>query len=260
MRCRTQIFHEDNRVAHTVDYEGQPGRRPLTYDELQALFDAVDGRVELARARGRKGALTAMRDAALIKTIYAFGLRRNEARMLDLADLRRSPKSPQYGTCGALFVRYGKASSGGPPKRRTVLTVPEMDWITDVMQHWILEVRPLLCPGKLAALFVTERAGRMSLRGLNVAFTQARDDAGLPAELDLHALRHSYVHAPGGVRLSRAVRVAASGAISTRARQPSIRECRTNTERGCCGGHCSTSTATYGRTSDQENGCAVDPA
>lgn len=23
-----QIFHEDNRVAHVVDYEGQPGRRP----------------------------------------------------------------------------------------------------------------------------------------------------------------------------------------------------------------------------------------
>ena len=50
-----QIFHEDNRVAHVVEYEGRPGRRPLTYDEVQALFDAVDRRVEQARARGRKG-------------------------------------------------------------------------------------------------------------------------------------------------------------------------------------------------------------
>jgi site-specific recombinase XerD len=33
----------------------------------------------------------------------------------------------------------------------------------------------------------------MSVRGLNVAFTQARDAAGLLAEHDLHALRHSYV-------------------------------------------------------------------
>ncbi|MFI0448490.1 tyrosine-type recombinase/integrase [Actinomadura sp. 6N118] len=188
-----QVFHEDNRVAHVADYEGRPARRPLTYDEIQALFDVVDGRVEEVQSRGRKGALTAIRDAALLKTIYAFGLRRGEARMLDLADLRRAQKAPQYGRYGALFVRYGKASRGSPPKRRTVLTVPEMDWIVDVLDHWITEVRPLMSPGKLAALFVTERAARMSVRGLDHAFAQARDAAGLPPELDLHALRHSYI-------------------------------------------------------------------
>jgi integrase/recombinase XerC len=161
-----QIFHEDNRVAHVAEYEGQPTRRPLTYDEVQALFDAVDGRVEETRTRGRKGALTAIRDAALLKTVYAFGLRRNETRMLDLADLRRAPKAPQYRQYGGLYVRYGKASNGSPPKRRTVLTVPEMDWIVDVLDHWITEVRPVFSPGKLAALFVTERSSRMSLRGL----------------------------------------------------------------------------------------------
>lgn len=137
-----QIFHEDNRVAHVLEHEGQPGRRPLTYDEVQALFDAVDGRAEEVRARGRKGALTAMRDAALLKTVYAFGLRRNETRMLDLADRRRQPKMPQYEQYGGLFVRYGKASNGSPPKRRTVLTVHEMDWIVDVLDHWVTEVRP----------------------------------------------------------------------------------------------------------------------
>ncbi len=46
-----QIFHEDNRVAQVVDYEGRPGRRSLTYDEVQALFDAADGRAEATRAR-----------------------------------------------------------------------------------------------------------------------------------------------------------------------------------------------------------------
>jgi site-specific recombinase XerD len=188
-----QIFHDDNRVTHVAEYEGQPGRRPLTYDEVQALFDAVDGRAEAAKARGRKGMLTAMRDAALLKTIYAFGLRRNEARMLDLADLRRAQKWPQYGQFGALFVRYGKASKGSPPKRRTVLTVREFDWIVEILDSWVSEIRPAFSPGKLSALFVTERSSRMSLRGLNTAFEQARDAAGLPAELDLHSLRHSYV-------------------------------------------------------------------
>jgi site-specific recombinase XerD len=188
-----QIFHEDNRVAHVVEYEGRPGRRPLTYDEVQALFDAADGRAEATRSRGRKGALTAMRDAALLKNVYAFGLRRNETRGLDLQDLRRNPRVPQYGRCGGLLVRFGKASNGSPPKRRTVLTVPEMDWITDVLEYWITEVRPLFSPGSLAAIWVTERASRISLRGINEAFEQARDAAGLPSELDLHSLRHSYV-------------------------------------------------------------------
>ena len=74
-----QIFHEWNSVAHVAEYEGRRARRPLTYDEVQALFDAADARVEQIRARGRKGALAALRDAAMLKTVYAYGLRRREA-------------------------------------------------------------------------------------------------------------------------------------------------------------------------------------
>ncbi|MFD5327976.1 hypothetical protein [Streptomyces sp. NPDC127092] len=130
-----QILHEWNTVSHTSDYEGSPRRCPLTYDEAQALFDAADGRVEEIRARRRKGALAGLRDAAASKTVYAFGLRRQETCCLDLPDLRRSPKAPQYGRLGALFVRYGKVSRGGPPKRRTLLTVPEFDWIVEVLEY-----------------------------------------------------------------------------------------------------------------------------
>jgi hypothetical protein len=56
-----QLLHEWNTVAHRLDYEGEPGRRPLSYDEVQALFDAADGLVNAARALGRKGGLTAQR-------------------------------------------------------------------------------------------------------------------------------------------------------------------------------------------------------
>ncbi|MFJ9843821.1 tyrosine-type recombinase/integrase [Kitasatospora sp. NPDC101155] len=189
----TQILHEWNTVAHVTDYEGDPRRRPLTYDEVQALFDAADGRVQEIRDRGRKGALAAMRDAALLKTVYAFGLRRREAWGLDLTDLRHNPKATQYGRFGALFVRWGKSSRGSQPKRRTVLTVPEMDWIVPVLDQWLDEARSLFNPGKLPALWVTERCDRLSRRSVNEAFVDARDAAGLPAELDLHCLRHSYV-------------------------------------------------------------------
>jgi len=92
-----QLLDEWNTVAHKVEFEGQPRRRPLTYDEVQALFDAADGRVEQIRATGRKGALAAQRDSALLKTIYAFGLRRREAWGLDLSDLRHNPKVGSFG-------------------------------------------------------------------------------------------------------------------------------------------------------------------
>lgn len=188
-----QILHEWNSIVHVTDYEGHPGRRPLTYEEVQALFDAADGRVEEIRARGRKGALSAMRDSALLKTVYAFGLRRAETLGLDLADLRRNPKAPQYGRLGAVLVRFGKASRGSRPKRRTVLTVPEMDWVVDVLDHYLKEVRPALDPGRHPALWVTERRGRISHRRVGEAFEIVRVAAGLPVELDLHSLRHSYV-------------------------------------------------------------------
>ncbi|MEO3925833.1 tyrosine-type recombinase/integrase [Micromonosporaceae bacterium B7E4] len=189
----SQIFHEANTIVHVTEYEGQPHRRPLTYDEVQALFDAADARVGVIRSRGRKGALAALRDAALLKTIYAFGLRRREAWGLDLTDLRHNPKAPAFGRHGAVFVRYGKSSNGSPPKRRTVLTIPEMDWIVPVLEHWLGEVRPAFSPGAHPAMWVTERCSRLARRRINAAFEAARDAAGLPSELDLHCLRHSYV-------------------------------------------------------------------
>lgn len=188
-----QLIDLDNSVVHASVFEGRPGRRPLTYDEVQALFDAADARVEDIRARGRKGGLAAQRDAAVLKTVYAFGLRRREAWGLDLGDFRRNPKLPQFGGHGGVFVRWGKSSRGGPPRRRTVLLVPEMDWILPVLEQWLAELRPLFNPGNHPALWVTERRGRINDRKLDAIFAAARDSAGLDPALDLHCLRHSYV-------------------------------------------------------------------
>ncbi len=188
-----QILHEWNTVTHVTEYEGDPGRRPLTYDEIQALFDAADGRVEEIRKLGRKGALAAMRDSALIKTYYAYGMRRRENVGLDISDLRHNPKAPQYKRFGALFVRFGKSSKGSQPKRRTVFTVPEMDWIVDVLDHYLAEVRPRFGAGDHPAIWVTERCGRLSRRSAHEAFQDARKAAGLPDDLELHCLRHSYI-------------------------------------------------------------------
>lgn len=190
-----QVFHEDNSIVHVSEYEGDATRRPLTFDEVQALFDAADGLAARIRSRRRKGAVQAVRDAALLKCVYAFGLRRREAVMLDLVDLRRNAKLPHLERFGALSVRHGKASRGGPSKRRTVLTVPEMDWIAETMAHYLEEVRPTLSSTSASspALWVTERGTRLSRRAANEAFCTARDAAGIDSSLDLHSLRHSYV-------------------------------------------------------------------
>lgn len=188
-----QVFHEDNSIIHVGEYEGDPTRRPLTYDEVQALFDAADARVGLIRSRGRKGAMTALRDAAMLKFCYAYGLRRREVVYSDVVDLRRNSKMDEFGRFGALSVRYGKASRGGAAKRRTVLTVPEMSWIVEVLDHYLAEVRPQFPADTGQALWLTERGTRIGTRMLNVAFTTVRDEAGIDPTLDLHSLRHSYV-------------------------------------------------------------------
>lgn len=187
------IFHEGNSVLHIAEYEGDSRRRPLTYDEVQALFDAADSRAETIRRTGRKGSLAAIRDSAMLKFTYAFGLRRSEVSRVDVVDLRRNAKAPQYSRMGSVSIRYGKASRGGPLKRRTVLTVPEMDWIVEVLKHYLTDVRPAYAPKKHPALWVTERVTRISGRAVNDAFTTARLLAGLDDSLDLHCLRHSYI-------------------------------------------------------------------
>jgi hypothetical protein len=68
-----QVCHEDNLAVHVADYEGRPERRPLTRQELQAFFDAADGRVERAAASRRKGWLATFRDATLFTVVYGWG-------------------------------------------------------------------------------------------------------------------------------------------------------------------------------------------
>jgi site-specific recombinase XerD len=192
-RAPVQVLHEWNSIVHVTEFDGQPDRRPLSYDEVQALFDAADGRVEYIRKHQRKGILAALRDAAMLKTVYAFGLRRAETCGLDESDFRHNPKARRLGSFGGVFVRWGKSSKGSPPKRRTVLTVPEMDWIVPVLEQYAAEVRPRIIGEPHPALWVTERGHRMSLRRLNFAFAEVRNLAALPDVLDLHCLRHSYI-------------------------------------------------------------------
>ena len=188
-----QICLPWNTVTHAQDYEGTPRRRALSFDEVEVLFDCADRRVAEVAASGRKGALAAWRDAQMFKTAYVFGLRRAELRGLDLADLHYNAQARQWGQYAALHVRFGKASRGSAPKRRTVLLVPEFAWWVDGMKQWVEQVRPLLAAEDLDALWVTERRDRVSLAYIDGRFASLRDEVGLDPAHTLHSLRHSYV-------------------------------------------------------------------
>jgi site-specific recombinase XerD len=185
-----QVCHEWNTLVHRADYEGRPGNRPLTRAELQALFDHADERVVEVRRRGRKGWLAAFRDATMLKVAYGWGLRRRELVMLETADWGRNPRAPEFAGLGTLSVRWGKASRGGPPRRRTVLSV--FSWAVEVVEEWLRDVRPLY-GSATAVLWPTERASRVGPVYVNGVFARLRDELGLPVELGPHCLRHSYV-------------------------------------------------------------------
>lgn len=186
-----QILDDSNAIGHVSDYEGDPRRRPLTREELVLFFDHLDAQVTGRRALRRKGSLAAFRDAVVFKTIYAWGLRRQEAARLDVVDFGGNPHRPSFGRFGRVSVRYGKASRGGAPKRRNVLTV--FSWSVEVLEQYVTEIRPLYGLDDHPALFVTERGGRLASEEVSKRFAAYRDELGLPVELTPHALRHSYV-------------------------------------------------------------------
>ena len=185
-----QVVHEWNAAVHVAEAESDPSRRAFTRDELQAFFDYADDRVAAIRGAGRKGWLPAFRDATLFKVAYAYGLRRNEVRMLDVADFGANAHAGEFGDFGVCYVRHGKALKGSPPKRRSVLTV--WPWTVDVLREWVQEFRPGL--GEQGPqLWPSERGQRMTLTPINHRFAAYRSALGLEPGLDFHSLRRSYV-------------------------------------------------------------------
>lgn len=109
-----QVCLVENTAAHVGEVESRPRKRAFTRDELQAFLDHADDQVEVVRGNRRKGCLTAFRDAVIFKTVYGWGLRRGEVRMLDVVDVGVNPKAAEFGGYGVLYVRHGKGDAWIP--------------------------------------------------------------------------------------------------------------------------------------------------
>ena len=186
-----QVINEVNAAAHVSESESKPSKRAFTRLELQVLFDYADEQVARKRALGRKGWLSAFRDATIFKVAYGYGTRRSETRMLDVADFGRNPDGKEFGDYGICYVRYGKARPGSEPKRRSVLTV--RPWTSEVLEQWFTEIRPVFGLDDNPAAWPSERGLRVGPAQLNKRLSAYRDALGMDPALDFHSFRRSYV-------------------------------------------------------------------
>ena len=96
--------------------------------------------------------------------------------MLDLADFTANPAAEQLGGLGVCHVRFGKAMRGSPPRRRAVASV--MPWAVEALAEYLAEVRPRFEGAEPAAVWPTERGGRISARSVDDRFALYRSAAG----------------------------------------------------------------------------------
>ena len=68
-----------------------------------------------------------------------------------------------------------------------------MPWAAETVAQYLEEVRPHYGCDRHPAVWLTERGGRISPRQIDDRFAQFRTLAGLPGDLSVHSLRHSYV-------------------------------------------------------------------
>jgi site-specific recombinase XerD len=191
----SQIVFEWNSPRHTTDDAVTPGRRAFTREELQRFFDCADDFVDTEYSARSKRWLPALRDSVAFKVAYAFGLRRRELAMLETIDFGPNPRVERFGMFGTVQVRWAKGTAGSGPRRRTVLTVPEFDWVVPLLESWCSPAgRGMFTTADRSnSLWPTERDASTGLRSFDRTFQRVRTDAGLPREPTLHALRHSYV-------------------------------------------------------------------
>lgn len=185
----SQVITAHNRITHSQENESRPEKRAFSLQELSQLFDLLDLEYERILDSGRNGAITHLRDVAAFKTAYAWGLRENEVRHLQVVDFSPNYRAPNFGDFGTLNVRWGKSKRGQAHKPRNVLTV--FDWSAEVAEDWINRVLPRYGQ-PLTDLFPTNTGGIVAGSHLWRRMDGALDELGFPPGLDFHSLRRSY--------------------------------------------------------------------
>lgn len=148
----------------------------MSLDEVRRLRRTSEDRALADLAKGRT---SAVRSWAVVDLALSTGLRVSEIAEIRISDLTLTGTEPE------LRVRNGK---GGKPR---AVTLPQ-----DLKRHlrdfitWKKRLREPTKPKDY--LFVTERGGKFTTRGLQLLFKRAATKAGLSPHFSIHACRHSY--------------------------------------------------------------------
>jgi integrase/recombinase XerD len=162
---RDELIGDDPTAALSAPRRAKKLPQVLNYSEVQKL---------LAAPRGTEP--TALRDRALLETMYACGLRASETIGLELADVDLRE--------GFLHAR-GKGS-----KERLV---PLGRQAIAAISAYLRGGRPKLVGERHeAVLFVNFRGGPLSRQGLYKIVQRHAREAGLPRQTSPHTLRHSF--------------------------------------------------------------------
>lgn len=197
-----QICSPENLIPHKVEDENKEKRVAFTKDQLQCLWSYLDEEIKLAYKNKTKSLKILQRDKALYLTIYFYGLRANEASMLNTNDFMHNPQKPLWGSFGGIIVKHGKASGGSPPKRRTVWTIS--DTSVEYLKWYLEIIRPQFGFDSNESLFLSERGCRLSPKSITRNLKEYLKNAGLPSSnYSTHCLRHSYIsHLSENINLS----------------------------------------------------------
>jgi integrase/recombinase XerD len=164
LRAQRYMTHDPTAL---IDPPGKSTRLPvvLTRDDVEGLLAAPD-----------TSQLGGLRDAAMLYTMYASGLRVTELVLLEVEHVALEH--------GLLKVVGGK---GG--KQRLV---PIGDAACELVRRYLAEVRPGWAKPKERALFVTPRGRAMSRQAFWKIVRRHALTAGILKPISPHKLRHSF--------------------------------------------------------------------
>jgi integrase/recombinase XerD len=149
-------------------------RPPKSSARLPKVLSRDEVTTLLAQPRGQ--GVAALRDRALLETMYACGLRASEAIDLTLANLDLD---------AGVLRTHGKGS-----KERIV---PIGSQAVTTLRDYITRARPrLVGPSDVPRVFVNRRGGALSRQGLYKIVQGHARSAGLEHRMSPHTLRHTF--------------------------------------------------------------------
>lgn len=164
-----------------------------TPNEVQQVFEWFELEIMEAIEINSKSIYPLLRDRAIITMFYAYGLRKDELRRVDLTDFDYDPECPRHHNYGLLHI-IGKGN-----KQRTLpILVPGM---YEFLKHYIDVIRPhWLSNGGVAiedrnALFFSDCRKRISKTAIERAVKLRFRQAGVTRNVSPHRLRDVFLTA-----------------------------------------------------------------